>query len=112
MNAQSVKIPNLLLLNQTRRIAQNIKLEGFQREYRLLIHPILSAYRQNKVNDEDMKSSIEQALVAIYRLTRTYQYIPNRASVGRTHHDYSQHSKLLELEKETEALLIQKGIMC
>lgn len=112
MEPLQVKMPNLMLLNQIRRNAQTIQLEGFQREYRLLIHPILTAYRQNKVVDQEMKAPIEEALVAIHRLAKTYQYVPNRASGSKGQLDYSQHSKLMELEKETETILLEKGISC
>ena len=95
---------NLKKFNQVRRIAQNIKNEGFIREYKAIITPILYKYQRHIASDDEMLWEIQDSIQKIYHLSVTYQYVPNHARKNIPY-SYDDHEKLFELENLTKELL-------
>jgi len=96
---------NLKLFNRIRVVAQQVKNDGFRREYQNIIGPILEKYRLKICSDDEMYYPVREAIRKIHHLAVTYQYIPNHVACNREtitfRPDFSDHSTLLELEKLT-----------
>lgn len=106
---------NLKTFNTVRSVAQRINNEGFNREYRAIISPILEKYKNNICTDDEMFNTINNAIKKIHHLADTYMYIPNESGYrnkgkGTSNSDYSDHENLMVLFMLTDVIMKERKI--
>ena len=88
---------NLKRFNEVRVIAQTVKNKGFQREYKNIITPILHMYQNRIASDDEMYNEINEAIVKIKQIAKSYQYTGNKQTANFEDHELLMTIEMMEI---------------